>query len=215
VSSANDSILVTPGSGATVATHLVNSKEHQVVMLSTEAGILYGSEQLYVYSTGNTANVAAARTTFFDLFNATGSGVVVEIYGIYIIPALAAVTGIGNTWELAWSSTVGSGGTTLTATKIDQSNTNVSASVTARTKPTGGATIGSVIQYINGSSEETSPYAGMASILNHVDWCGAGAGPLQPITIRENQGIKIDQTTNSAVGTTNIMVITAQHAPPP
>jgi hypothetical protein len=215
VTQANDSILVTPGTGATVATHLINSKEHQVVVLATESGLIYGSEQIYIYSTGNTANVAAARTTFFDLFNATGSGVVVEIYGIYIIPALAAVTGIGNTWELAWSSTVGSGGTTLTGTKADQSNAAVNANVTARTKPTGGATIGSVLQYINGSSEETSPYAGMASILNHVDWCGAGAGPLQPITIREGQGIKIDQTTNSAVGTTNIMVITAQHAPPP
>ena len=209
---ANDSILVTPGSGATVATHLANSKEHQVVMLSTEAGILYGSEQVYVYNTGNQANVAAARTTHFDLFNATRSGVVVEVYGVFIIPTLAAVTGVGLTWELAWSSTVGTGGTTITSTMADQSNTAVNANVTSRKSPSGGATIGSVLQFINSSSEETSPYAGMASVLNHVGWGVGGAGPLKPITIRPNQGIKIDQTTNSSVGSTNIMVITAQHA---
>lgn len=215
MSTANDSILVTPGSGATVATHLVNSKEHQVVMLSTESGLIYGSEQVYIYTMTGLTNVAAARTTHFDLFNATGSGVVVELYGVYIIPALVAVTGVGLTWELAWSSSVGSGGTTITATKADQSNASVSGSVTARSKPTSGASIGSVIQYINSSSEETNPYSGMASILNHLDWCGGGAGPLQPITIRENQGIKIDQTTSSSVGTTTLTIVTAMHAPPP
>lgn len=209
----NDSILVTPGSGATVATHLAGSKEHQVVMLATDAGILYGTEKTYVFSTGNSANVAAARTTHFDLFNATGSGVVVEIWAIYIIPTLAAVTGVGLTWEVAWSSTVGSGGTTKTPTVLDQNNTAVPAQVTARSKPTGGATIGNVILFPNTSSEETSPYAGQASVLNHLDWLAGGAGPFQPVTIREGQGIKIDQTTNSSVGSTNIVVVCTIHAP--
>ena len=209
---ANDSILVTPGSGATVATHLANSKEHQVVMLATDSGIIYGSEETYVYSTGNSANVAAARTTHVDLFNATGSGKIIDVWAIYIIPTLAAVTGVGLTWEIAWSSTVGTGGTVKAATVMDQSNAAVSANVTCRSKPTGGATIGNVITFPNTSSEETSSYATMAANLNHLDWIAGGAGPLQPLTIRQNQGIKIDQTTNSSVGSTNIIIVTTQHA---
>jgi hypothetical protein len=209
---ANDSVLVTAGSGTTIATHLTGGKEHQVVMLATESGILYGSEMVYVYSTGNSANVAAARTTHVDLFNATGSGVVVEVWAIYIIPTLTAVTGVGLTWEIAWSSTVGSGGTTKAATLMDQANTAVGANVTCRSKPTGGSTIGSVITYPNTSSEETSGYATQASMINHLDWLGGGGGPMQPLTIRENQGMKVDQTTSSNVGSTNIILVTTIHA---
>lgn len=43
MTASNDSILVTPGTGATVATHLVNSKEHQVVMVADEYGSIQGS----------------------------------------------------------------------------------------------------------------------------------------------------------------------------
>ena len=38
---AGDSILVTPGSGATVATHTVDSKEHQVVMQADDGAIWF------------------------------------------------------------------------------------------------------------------------------------------------------------------------------
>lgn len=37
---ANDSITITPGTGATVATHMVNAKEHQVVVLADQTGAL-------------------------------------------------------------------------------------------------------------------------------------------------------------------------------
>jgi len=212
MTAANDSILVTPGSGATVATHTVGSKEHQVVVLATDSGNLYSTAPTYVYSTGNQANAAASRTTHLDLFNATGSGVIVEVWGIYIIPTLTAVSGVGMTWEIAWSSTVGTGGTTKAGVLVDKNNAAISGSVTCRSKPTGGATIGDVILWPNTSSEETNNYATSASVLNHVAWILGGAGPLQPIVIRENQGIKIDQTTNSSVGSTNVVVITNQHA---
>lgn len=209
MSVANDSILVTPGSGATVATHLANSKEHQVVMLATPSGQLYGTEETWIVQGGNSANVAAARTTHFDLFNATGSGVILEIWGIYIIPTLVAVTGAGLTWEIIRTSAVGTGGTTLTPRPAETTNTALPAGVTARLKPTGGATTDHVLLSPNTSSEETSPYAGMASQLNHLAGLMGSSmgGPTQPLVIRENEGIKIDQTTNSAVGSTNVVVI--------
>jgi hypothetical protein len=179
------------------------------MMLATAAGQLYGTEETWIVQTGNTANVAAATTTHIDLFNATGSGKVLQVWGIYIVPALAAVTGVGLTWNIVKTSAVGSGGTTLTPRPADSTNTALPAGVTARVKPSGGATANFTLISPNGSSEETSPYAGMASILNHLT-CLMGSsngGPTQPLVLRENEGIKIDQTTSSAVGTTNTIIV--------
>lgn len=202
---ANDSILVTPGTGATVATHLVGGKEHQVVMLAGAAGNIYGTADTFIAATGNSANVAAARTTHFDLFNAVGSGKVLEVVGLFIIPTLAAVAGVGLTWELIKTSAVGTGGTTLTPRAMDSTNAALPGGVTARSKPTGGASTNFILSYQNTSSEETSPYAGMASILNHLTF--AQMLDAQSLIIREGEGIKLDQTTNSAVGSTNVQVI--------
>lgn len=170
------------------------------------AGNLYAraaEQATWIVSTGNTAHVAAARTTLLDLFNATGSGVILRVYGVYIIPALAAVTGVGLTYEIIRTSAVGTGGSTATPAAFDASDTSLPAGVTARTKPTGGATTSATLITVNGSSEETLPYANMASILNHVP-----QGPrLRPLVLRENQGLKIDQTTSSSVGNVNVVVV--------
>ena len=205
MSLANDSILVTPGSGATVATHLVSAKEHQVVCIAGGRGHIWGTADAFIVDSGFSANVAAARTTHFDLFNATGSGVVLEIHGIFIIPSLTAVTGIGLTWELIKTSAVGTGGTTLTPRALDSTNTALPAQVTARSKPTGGATTNFIQMFMSSSSEETTPYAGMASTLNHLNF--AASPDVQTLTLNANEGLKIDQTTNSAVGTTNIRFV--------
>lgn len=202
---ANDSILVTPGTGATVATHLVGGKEHQVVMVAGSAGNIYGTADTFIAATGNSANVAAARTTHFDLFNASGSGVILEVVGLFIIPTLTAVTGVGLTWELIKTSAVGTGGTTLTPRSMDSTNAALPAGVTARSKPTGGATTNFILSYQNTSSEETSAYATSASVLNHLTF--TQMLDAQSLIIREGEGIKLDQTTNSAVGSTNVQVI--------
>lgn len=204
---ANDSITVTPGSGASVATHLIAGKEHQAVVQVNEAGHIMGSTDAWSVFTGNTAHVAAARTTLIDLFNAAGSGVTLKVRGIFIIPALAAVTGVGMTYEVIRTSAVGTGGTAATPVAHDTTNVALPAGVTARTKPTAGATTSATLALVNGSSEETSPYAGMASQLNHVP-CGSAFLPMQHgYVIREGQGLKIDQTTNSAVGNVNVMLV--------
>lgn len=206
---ANDSVLVTAGSGTTIATHLSGGKEHQVVVLATPSGQLYGTEETWIVQGANSANVAAARTSHFDLFNDTGSGVTLEVWGIYIIPTLTAVSGVGLTWEIIRTSAVGTGGTTLTPRPAETTNTALPAGVTARLKPTGGATTNYILLSPNSSSEETNPYAGMASQLNHLAGLVGSSmgGPTQPLVIRENEGIKVDQTTNSAVGSTNIVVV--------
>lgn len=207
MSLANDSILVTPGSGATVATELVGGKEHQVMMLADKTGNILGSKDTYIARTGNTIHVAAARTTLFDIFNASGSGKIMRVTGVYIIPALAAVTGVGQTYEVIRTSAVGTGGTAITPEKFDSANAAVPAQITARTKPTGGATTSATLQLVNGSSEETTPYASMASVLNHVPMGGVLSPAEVGWVVREGEGLKIDQTTNSAVGNVNIQIV--------
>jgi hypothetical protein len=202
---ANDSILVTPGSGATVATHLANAKEHQAVVVADQTGHVLGSKETWIAYTGNTIHVAAARTTLFDLFNDTGSGVLIFVHGLYVIPALAAVSGVGQTYEAIRTSAVGTGGTTITPAPFDSTNAALPAGVTARTKPAGGATTAATLLLLNGSSEETNPYAALASMLNHIP-SGGMADP-QRIVLREGQGLKVDQTTNSAIGNVNVMVM--------
>lgn len=202
---ANDSIDVTPGTGATVATHLAGSKEHQAVVVAGPSGHIYGSTPTWIVQTGNTANVGAASTVHIDLFNASGSGVVLEVYGVFIIPTLTAVSGVGLTWTLDRTSSVGTGGTTLTPRPMDSQNTSLPAQVTARVKPTGGAASSYTLLSPNTSSEETIPYASLASTLNHVSATTHLA--LQEIAIREGEGIRLVQTTNSSAGSTNTVII--------
>jgi len=202
----NDAIDVTPGSGATVATQLVNAKEYQVIVPADQVGHIQGTKATFVVSTGNTAHVAAARTTLIDLFNATGSGVVLRVVGCYVIPAQVAVTGVGQTYEVIRTTAVGTGGTVLTPRPFDLDSTALPATVTSRLKPTAGATGTTVTLFLNGASEETFPYAAMASTLNHIPQTQELAA-MKGLKIRENEGLKVDQTTNSSVGNVNVVLV--------
>ena len=81
MSQANDSVTVTPGTEATIATQLVNSKEHQVVMLAMPDGHISGS--LPQYRLICPSQAVGASKVFLDLFNATGSGVSLRILSAF------------------------------------------------------------------------------------------------------------------------------------
>lgn len=202
---ANDSIAVTPGAGESVATHLVASKKLQLFVPADESGYIQRTKPTWVASTGNTAHVAAARTTLVDLFNAPGSGVTLKVQAVLIIPALAAVSGVGQTYEIIRTSSVGSGGTGITPATFDSANSALPSQVTAGTKPTGGAATAATLLYVNGSSEETNAYAALASQLNHV--AGWNLNECQPLVLREGEGLKVDQTTNSNIGNVNVVLV--------
>jgi hypothetical protein len=202
---ANDSILVTPGSGATVATHLVSSKEHQVVILADSSGHLYGTKDLYLWWFPTTVHVAAASTVHWDLFNATGSGKILRIRGIYHHPGLTtAVTGVGFQWNFSRTTAVGTGGTTITGNPADTTNAAIPSQITARQKPTGGATAGVLIYAPHFHSEETNAGNAIAKALNILPWLEQDDA--QELTIRENTGIRMEQATNSAAGNTGWLV---------
>ena len=202
---ANDSITVTPGSGATVATHLVGGLEHQVVMIAEPDGSLIGSRPMYVYNIASQVHVAAASTVHWDLFNADAT-LLVRVLSIRQKPDIVtAVTGVAFAWSLRRTSAVGSGGTAQTVFLPDTAQTALAASITCRSKPTSGATSASVIKTFQISSEETNTgtlaiaaAGGLELIPNYL------VMPLEldGILLRPGQGISVTQDTNSSAGNT-------------
>lgn len=206
MSLAGDSILVTPGSGATVATHIVSAKEHQVMMLADDDGHIQGSKLLYVYDIPQQVHVAAASTIHWDLFNADGS-LIVRVLAIKQKPGfITAVTGVATNWLLERTTAVGTGGVAQTAWLPDLSQTALSANITCRSKPTGGAGSGVLLKTYTIHSEETNAAAQMLHMM-----MAGGVADLLPralqdnrkgLLLRQNQGVKVVQTTNSAAGYT-------------
>ncbi len=201
MSLANDSILVTPGSGATVATQLVSSKEHQVVMIANANGhILDTLETWYFWST---YEAGAANEILLDIFNATGSGKVIKVRKLYVHHNQAAVVGIGVTCNVDKTSAVGTGGTTITPQPADSTNTALPAQITCRHAATGGATSSGTLFGIALNPEETLPAASIACMIN---WIPEGP-TVQEIVIRENQGFRVQQITSSTVPVWGIFAV--------
>jgi hypothetical protein len=209
VTLANDSILVTPGSGSTVATHVVSGKEHQVVMQADPDGHLQGSAPSYIFYQHPRVTTAAA-TDFFDIFNATGSGKIIRLRAIYPIQLITAANAIVPSFEFQCfrTSAVGTGGTTAAfegaaapaagAGNICRLSTadagTLPAQITARTLPTGGATAAAFLFNIPLLTEETNaaPY-----LTQGINWFPQlPYNP--PFELQENQGFKVRQITATA-----------------
>jgi hypothetical protein len=189
---ANDSILVTPGTGATVATHNPgDGKEYQVVMLAGPAGHLYDTLPTYYFWKTFAAGAANQRT--IDIFNASGSGKVLRVKKLFIQCSMAAITGVGHQFDLIRTTAVGTGGTGLTAGKADTGNANLPAQVTARALATGGATEASVLFSISVDPEETRPGA---AIMGMINWIPEGPN-IQEVVLREGEGLLVKQITNN------------------
>lgn len=206
MSLANDSIAITPGTGATVATQLVSAKEYQVVMVAMPDGHLTGS--LPQYRLICPSQAVGANKVFLDLFNATGSGVSLRVLSAYCFSDNdTAVTGtLGVEVNLTRTTAVGTGGTaatldgtSLTAITISEMDTNnpaLSANITARSSPTGGATAGALLGQRWIFTEETSAPSGIAGTLGAEFIRNEGAD----LIIRENSGLRFVQGSVASVG---------------
>lgn len=207
---ANDSILVTPGSGATVATHTVASKEHQVVVVADADGHIQKS--LPVYRLIVQGSAVGANKVHADLFNADAA-LLVRIVSAKVLPDIdTAVTGVVSA-EVALTRTtaVGTGGTaaTLDSTsltaptivELDTNNTALDADITARAAPAGGATAGALLGIRHVFTEETNAGAAIAAALG-AEFVNAD----YPIMLRQNQGIRFVQGAVASVGTLNFEI---------
>lgn len=215
MSLANDSILVTPGSGATVATHLVGSKEHEIVMVASESGHIRNS--LPTYSWWIPTAAVGAGKLYGDIFNAVGSGKVINLHGIWVIVDTdTAVTGaLGIQILLLRTSAAGTGGTAPTynggtaetvgtIVPYDTNNAALPAQITARALPTGGATIAAFYwgQFLAGEEAATS----MAYIGSFQNLLPVGLN-IQELVLREGQGLLIKQGPVAATGNVCFLVV--------
>jgi len=212
---ANDSILVTPGAGATVATELISGKEHQVMVQADSSGHIVGTLPTYFYTTPSAA--AGASKLYFDLFNAVGSGKIIDVRGLWIVPAtdVAVVGALGVRFDLFRTSAVGTGGTvhayksatpSIAGGNITPSDTNnaaLPAGVTARHLPAGGATISEwlLATYSPGEEAATSMahITQYQNILPYLTWG-------QRLALREGQGILMKQGTVAGTGNFGFLV---------
>jgi hypothetical protein len=205
---ANDSITVTPGAGATVATHLANSKEHQVVVVAEDNGHIRGTAPMYVLMVPPIA--VGANKLMIDLFNATGSGKTLILCGLWAVPLLdAAVTGVvAVRLHLFRTTAIGTAGTAATLegvvstaatiSKLNPNDAALNANITARNAPGGGATQGAWLLEWNVAPEESNTSMGyMASAYNVLK---EDLGDDGCIMIPENTGIRINQGAVASVG---------------
>lgn len=213
---ANDSVLVTPGAGATIATHLVSAKEYQVVMLADAQGQVHGSLDSYMWATP-LATVGADKL-YADLFNATGSGKLIDIRGVWAIPKTDVVVAgaLGIRLDLYRTSAVGTGGTAAayrSATRdvaggninpFDTNNAALPVQITARHLPTGGATIDDWLfpTYSLGEEAATSQ-AYMSQYQNLIPVLTVG----QKLVLRETQGLLVKQGAVAATGNIHLLIV--------
>lgn len=211
---ADSSILITPGSGATVATRTVSGKQHEVVMVSDYDGHIQGSGPTYIL--GQTPRVTtAAATDLFDVFNATGSGKIVRIRGLYLVVEITAASAIIPSFKFSVirTSAIGSGGTgsvfegaaspatgQLGISRISTADAStLPAQITARALPTAGATAAAWLFDVWAMTEETNAAPYLMQGINMIPELPYD----QAFELQENQGIKVRQITPTASTGTN------------
>lgn len=209
---ANDSITVTPGAGAAVATHMAAAKEHQVFLQADESGHIAGTVPTYRMFVPPAA--AGASKIYFDLFNATASGKTIKLLScVPVVSGAVAVTGaLAVDLYLTRTSAVGTGGvaatgdavgaavatlTVVTIAKHNPADPALPAGITARTVPTGGATAGQVLAVCSLFTEETNAGSYTSSLI---DLAMRAPRPAAPIVIPENTGVRVLQGTVASVG---------------
>lgn len=153
------------------------------------------------------ASAAGSNKVFFDLFNATGSGRMLKVKSVRAIKdgsvgvngALSVKLFLTRTTAIGTGGTAAvENGTSLTVPAISEHDTAsaaLPAQITARLAPAGGATADAVIAERHVFTEETN-----ASTYDRIEFVTPEAVDIQPIKIRENEGIRVVQGPVASVG---------------
>lgn len=194
MASANGSVPITPGVGATIATQTIGGKEHQVIMLANPLGSLIGDIPTYSAWSGIVA--ASANLPYLHVFNAVGSGKVVKMRKVFLQPSQAVNALTAQTWRVAKTSAVGTtGNTAVTIQKHDSANAAVPAQITAARSYTAGGTQAFTYFDLPVSVEETLPAVGMVPYFNILPNDG---DVVSDYILREGEGLAVLNITGGA-----------------
>lgn len=182
------------------------------IALTDKSGVMIGAKNQYFFRIPSQVHVAVANTVHWDLFNGDAS-LLVRITSIIQIPNVTtAVTGVVFDWELMRTTSVGTGGSALTAWLPDLNQTALDADITCRSKPTGGAAASTVLKSYSINSEETTVATQLFSTLSAAGLTNLVPAELSPpnswngILLRPGQGLRCVQVTNSAAGNTGWLI---------
>lgn len=213
---ANDSILVTPGSGATVATHTPggsNTTEYQVVILASSSGHVQDTQPTFLCSIPG-LDVAANRY-HWELFNGSASTRTLTLRGIWPLPKLDTnlIQTISPSFMFYRTTAISSGGTagtyeatsagTLTANfaRMNPSDSLLSSAVSAKTVLT-SITTGTYLFTTWVSTSSALAWAGLQQYQNVVPDRFLG----EELVIPAGQGIAVRQGTVASTGTVGWLV---------
>ena len=195
------SSLVTPGSGATVATHLVGGKEYQAMMEADQIGHIKGSRDGFLAWYTPVLNASGREVA--ELFNADVA-VIVRVRGLWIVPTMTAITGVQIGFDVNRISAVGTtGSTVVTPRPTDKNFAALDPDVTARYGSTAGATLDVLLWQCYFFNDETNPSTGFLAYQNQLPVIGDETIEL---VLRQNQGLQIKQSVAATVGLTGALV---------
>lgn len=204
MSRASDSIAITPGTGAEVATVKVGSLRHQVMVLSDEFGHVVGTVPTYRLLIP--AQAVGADKVFFDLFHVGGTDRTVRVLSVRAIKDDGTATQL----YLTRTTDVGAGGTAATyngtslsapgLSPMDPANDDASVYVSARSAPASGATAGALIAH--------------RSVLSEADFLALSVNDIQPLVVPAGTGIRMVQGSTAGTGNLTFEVMLEVVGPP-
>lgn len=182
----NDSVLVTPGSGATAATHTISSKEYEVWMSAGADGHIRGSRDAYVFCSADFVITGTPPLPVASLWNGSGSGVIVEVPFVTLAPSVASNNATtGSPWRVRLIDAEPTGGSTRTAVKLNSASAALPSQVVSRFGA-GGLTTSPVGDPLYTDMANTRG-DGMPPMRQH----GMRVFGHEPIVLEEDEGIDI------------------------
>jgi hypothetical protein len=152
----------------------------------------------------------ASNKSLLSLFNGAGSGRVLRVYRVWALNhQTAGVTGVMTALELR-RITASSGGTAQTAIKHDTNSATLAAQITAATGPTD--TVDALFRRVLWSADEPAVGSGTNDELeclpaNGLIWdAGYADTNVEPIVLREGQGVSLRQPGANAIGVIDVMI---------
>lgn len=204
----NDSITITPGTGATVATHLIGGKEHQAVVVVGPSGHIVDSLDTWYFLADLVA--PAANKHLLSIYNAAGSGKVVKVRKVFLTPLLGGtLTGVACRVDLRrFQDGAHTAGTDLVAVAADTANTALPAQITAKTGGTITETNAKTLFPFTFTNDEVGATQAFPSslILQATNLIPEGR-EIQEVTIREGFGLTVKFITASTVNTFSVLAV--------
>jgi hypothetical protein len=153
----------------------------------------------------------ASGKSMLGLFNGSGSSRILRVKRIWVLNnQTSGVTGVLTTFELRKISSQ-SGGTSQTPVKHDTNSENIPAQVLSATGPTVSDTSDAVLRRFMWSNDEPA----VSTLTNDETecivplscvWDSTGDSDIEPIVLREGQGISVKHSGSSAVGVCDIFI---------